>query len=223
MKFYLKLLFHPLLYHLNSVLKIIKLKQKYRTLKIQGIFRAVNCRLGQYNVIAANATLINCNLGDFTIAAKDSLLLNVTMGKFSAAGPGCSIGLPEHPVRKFVSIHNVFYEKRPPCKFTFSDGDYFESYKAVNIGCDVLIGANAIVKQGVTIGHGAIVGAGAVVSKDVAPYSIVVGNPARHIKYRFSPEEIDQLLKLEWWDKDFLWLKENAEFMRDISNLDKMK
>lgn len=68
------------------------------------------------------------------------------------------------------------------------------------IGNDVWVCGNATILSGVTIGHGAVIGNGAVVSRDVAPYSIVVGNPAKHLKYRFSSDIIEQLLEIKWWD-----------------------
>ncbi|MBL1258414.1 CatB-related O-acetyltransferase [Methylocystis sp. Sn-Cys] len=68
------------------------------------------------------------------------------------------------------------------------------------IGSDVWIGRNALIGAGVQIGHGAVIGAGAVVKKDVPPYAIVVGNPARVLKFRFSDPEIEALLEIAWWE-----------------------
>jgi tetrahydrodipicolinate N-succinyltransferase len=73
--------------------------------------------------------------------------------------------------------------------------------------------------DGVTIGDGAIIGAGAVVTKDVPPYAIVGGIPARLIKYRFEPDEIEFLLKLKWWDKDLEWIKNNSKLFNNIKKL----
>lgn len=84
------------------------------------------------------------------------------------------------------------------------------------IGSDVLIMYNAMVLSGVTIGDGAIVGAGAVVTKNVPPYAIVAGNPARVIKYRFSEEKIKVLLKIRWWDWSDDQVKEFEEYFYDI-------
>ena len=70
----------------------------------------------------------------------------------------------------------------------------------INIGNDVFIGMNVTILDGVNIGDGAIIGAGAVVSKDIPPYAIAVGSPIRIIKYRFDQPEIDELLKIKWWD-----------------------
>jgi acetyltransferase-like isoleucine patch superfamily enzyme len=78
---------------------------------------------------------------------------------------------------------------------------WHESTKGpINAGSDVWIGFGATILSGVTIGHGAVIGAGSVVTKDVEPYSIVAGSPARHIRFRFNPTTIKDLLEKAWWD-----------------------
>lgn len=77
---------------------------------------------------------------------------------------------------------------------------YAVSRGDVLVGSDVWLCSNAVILSGVTVGHGAVVAAGAVVSRDVAPYSIVAGNPARHVRWRFSPEVCAALLEVAWWD-----------------------
>jgi acetyltransferase-like isoleucine patch superfamily enzyme len=80
-----------------------------------------------------------------------------------------------------------------PSRDTFRKGGLY-------IGNDVWVGARAVILSGVNIGDGAVIGAGALVAEDVLPYSIVGGVPAKHIKYRFSPEIITELLKIKWWN-----------------------
>jgi acetyltransferase-like isoleucine patch superfamily enzyme len=77
------------------------------------------------------------------------------------------------------------------------------------VGNDVWIGYEALILSGVHIGDGAVIGARTVVAKDVPPYSIVVGNPGKVIKYRFSPEVVEQLLRLKWWDRSEEWINQN--------------
>src|SRR5690606_33580659 len=81
------------------------------------------------------------------------------------------------------------------------------------IGNDVWIGANATIMPGVTIGDGAIIATNATVTKDVAPYAIAGGNPARELKRRFSPEKIEELLKMQWWNWDIEKITGNLEFL----------
>ena len=88
--------------------------------------------------------------------------------------------------------------------------------KKIVIGNDVWIGANVSIMPGVTIGDGAVVGAGAVVTKDVAPYEVVGGVPAHHIKYRFSDKRIQQLLLIKWWNWDTDKVFDNIQYFNDI-------
>ncbi len=83
----------------------------------------------------------------------------------------------------------------------------------VIVGNDVWIGDGAFILSGVTIGDGAVIGARAVVTKDVKPYEIVAGNPAKHIKFRFNQKQIDKLLKIKWWDWDIKKIEENFDLI----------
>ncbi|MDR6756721.1 acetyltransferase-like isoleucine patch superfamily enzyme [Mycoplana sp. BE70] len=87
----------------------------------------------------------------------------------------------------------------------------------ITVGHDVWIGRNALILSGVTIGHGAVIGAGAVVAKDVPPYGIAVGNPAQVVKYRFSPEEIALLLRVQWWSWDDATLQSHQALLTGTS------
>ena len=81
------------------------------------------------------------------------------------------------------------------------------------------IGYNVTILGGVSIGDGAIVAAGAVVTKDVEPYTIVGGVPAKPLKKRFTDEQIEFLLGFKWWEKDREWIKENKDYFLNIENL----
>ncbi|WP_207715004.1 CatB-related O-acetyltransferase [Clostridium estertheticum] len=114
------------------------------------------------------------------------------IGRFCSFAPGVRIGGLNHPT-KWITTHPILYNG----KYNFFD-DKTVKAKSVIIEDDVWIGFDAIILGGVKIGKGAIVGAGSVVTKNVLPYSIVAGNPAKVIKFRFSNEEIDSLLKIDW-------------------------
>lgn len=94
-----------------------------------------------------------------------------------------------------------------------------KNYKvAVKIGNDVWIGTGVLILEGVTIGDGAVVAAGAVVTKDVEPYAIVGGVPAKVIRYRHTEEQRDKLIEFKWWDKDLDWIKNNAELFCNVGD-----
>lgn len=93
------------------------------------------------------------------------------------------------------------------------DKDVNKSKGNVTIGNDVWLADGVLVLSGVTIGDGAVVAARAVVTKDVKPYEIVGGNPAKHIKYRFNEEQISELLKIKWWDWDIEKIKSNLDLI----------
>lgn len=201
-----------------------RLETKYRRqhLKIGYNSFAQNCSFGMYNVVYNDVSLTNVHLGDAAYIANGSTIANTAIGKFCSIGPGVRSGLGVHPTH-FVSTHPIFYSPKKQAGRTFADKEYFKENRPVNIAHDVWIGANAIIADGITIGTGAIIGAGAVVTKDVAPYAIVGGVPARLIRYRFSPDEIDRLLASRWWERDWEWLEKNWRSFHNPSDLFKIQ
>ena len=127
-------------------------------------------------------------------------IANTEIGAFCSIGPDVNIGgLGAHPTR-WISTHPAFYSTRKQSGISFTKIDMFDELKPNKIGNDVWIGARALILDGVTIGDGAIVAAGAVVTKDVPPYAIVGGVPAKLIRTRFEPPVIEALLKWQWWN-----------------------
>jgi hypothetical protein len=124
----------------------------------------------------------------------------------------------DHPSRDFVSTHPAFFSNRGQAGFTFVDSSRYPEFRYadeeqrfyVDIGHDVWIGDGALLMSGITLGTGAIIAAGAVVTKPVKPYCIVGGNPAREIRMRFAPHDVEWLLALAWWDRDEVWLRRHA-------------
>src|SRR5690606_26547707 len=133
-----------------------------------------------------------------------------------------------HPTSDFVSTHPSFFSLSPPIDLKFSEKQLFEEFStpkddsmkySIIIGHDVWIGANVSILDGVTIGNGAIIAANALVNKDVDPYTIVGGVPAKIIKKRFKEEDIEFLNTLAWWNKPISWISENAKFFDNIEKL----
>jgi acetyltransferase-like isoleucine patch superfamily enzyme len=120
------------------------------------------------------------------------------IGSFTSIANGVVIGGGRHPL-EWVGMSPVFYEGRDSVKAKFSVHRR-PPPEPVFIGNDVWIGRNAIILPGVEVGHGAVVGAGAIVTKSVPPYGVVVGCPAKLVKFRFDIETINRLLEIAWWD-----------------------
>ena len=138
--------------------------------------------------IGNNNMLRNCKIGKWCFIGPKGTFNNVEIGNYTCIAPSCQIGGLEHPYRE-ASISPKLYKDKTPRKTT-------------HIGHDVWIAANCIIRQGVTIGDGAVVGAGSFVNKDVPPYAIVFGSPAKLHKYRFDQKTIDELNESHYWEMD---------------------
>ncbi|HEU4708702.1 MAG TPA: CatB-related O-acetyltransferase, partial [Methylophilaceae bacterium] len=145
-------------------------------------FATPDCRFSAHNRIYRRANLRSTSLGRMTYVAEASRIGFADIGAFCSIGPNVLLGgLGCHPVDR-LSTHPAFYSSRLQAGDTFSENDLFEELPRVTVGNDVWIGAGSIVLDGVRIGDGAIIAAGAVVNKDVPPYAIVGGVPARLIR-----------------------------------------
>lgn len=209
---------NPLTLWLNWLVHQWRLEWRNTGLTLGYLSRAVNCTFGRSNVIYDKVFLQDTSLGDFTYVSTGCRLHNTAIGKFGCIGPDVLSGLGTHPSRDFVSVHPAFYSPKNASGLTLASEVHFHEHKLVVIGNDVWIGARATLLDGVAIGNGAVVGAGAVVTKDVPPYAVVGGVPARVIRYRFTPEQIESLEASQWWDWDLDRLKAHHESFRDIED-----
>ncbi len=181
-----------------------------------------NCFINPNTEIKSNChilegvILLNSTVDSFTYIGKKSVIQNAAIGSFCSIASEVCIGLGKHPVEHF-STSTVFYKTQNTLNIKLVDTDLpFKEYEPVNIGSDVWIGARSIILDGVTIGHGAVIAANSVVSKDVAPYSIVGGVPAKIIRYRFSPEKIQSLLDQEWWKWELSKIKSTMSELNNV-------
>lgn len=179
------------------------------------------------NRLTTDVTFLTSSIGYASYIGNRSFIKNTKIGRYTCIATDVMTVAGSHPTSKFVSIHPAFYSTRKQSGFTyvredkFSDFNYIDENQkfTVMIGNDVWIGSGVKIMEGVTIGDGAVVAAGAIVTKDVPPYSIVGGVPAKIIKYRFDGETIKKLLELKWWEKDQAWIKSHADDFDDVEKL----
>lgn len=164
-----------------------------------------NCSLGYYARVADNAEVNNTTVGDYSSIGRYSKITHTVIGKYCAISWDTTINAVSHP-HDHLSVSAFAYV---PSVGNFVDKKKANRHQVVTIKNDVWIGANCVIMPGVTIGNGAIIGSSAVVTSDVPDYAIVVGVPAKIIKYRFSDKEIEKLLAIKWWELDRDVIKEH--------------
>ncbi len=182
--------------YLHSMLSIKKFTHKYisfsafwdsktrftKTTALGGHSRCYNVTIGTYSSIRDRGRAMNTVIGNYTVIAKD-----------------CEIGLGVHPTN-YLTCHSIFYKNSPWAFHPEWVKPVGNIVRITNIGNDVWIGAKSMIMDGVTIGDGVIVAAGSVVTRDVPPFAVVGGAPAKVIKYRFPQEVIDRLEEIQWWN-----------------------
>lgn len=150
--------------------------------------------------IGALVKMERASIGKCSSIGTLSAAYDCEIGKFCSIARECYIGGASHPV-EYVSTSGCFYLKNNYTGVSYNETDYCW-HSHTKIGNDVWLGFRAIVRGGVTIGDGAVVGAGSVVTKDIGPYEIWAGNPAKLIRKRFTDDVVEELLKSEWWNWD---------------------
>lgn len=162
---------------------------------------------------------IGCNvsfsqMGRYSYLGEYTSLSQVEVGSFTSISSGCVIGGGSHPVN-WVAMSPVFQNSGGLMKRKFIRLDY-STHKKTVIGHDVWIGGNCLIKGGVRIADGAVIGMGSVVTKDVGPYEIWAGNPAKLIRKRFDDDTINALLEIQWWNWNESLIAENAALIVNV-------
>lgn len=176
----------------------------------------VHSEAGEWTSIGPGNKLLYSSLGDYSYTMEDVTINYSEIGKFCSIASHACINPVPHPMER-ASQHHMTYRKRD-YEFGEDDAAFFEWRKTnnVKIGHDVWIGHGAIIMKGVTIGTGAVVGSGSVVTKDVPPYTIAAGVPAKPIKRRFNERISARLLEIAWWDWPREMLKERLQELNDV-------
>lgn len=183
----------------------VRYKNRGKNCKIESPFLSLHAELADHvNIPRGCLIYSSVSIGRYTYMQHDCEINNASIGNFCSLGSNVLVGPFEHNIH-FTSLSpRVFREVR--------GGGYNDEPKFTKIGNDVWIGSYVIILDGVTVGDGAVIGAGSVVTKDVPPYSLVVGNPARVIKYRFDDEKIKELIESDWYHWNDNSIKESKLF-----------
>jgi hypothetical protein len=173
--------------------------------------------LGRYTEIGARTAFVESSMDDYSYIVNDSNVIYTTIGKFCSIAAMTRINPGNHPMQRASQSHFT-YRASAYFEDAEDDADFFAWRRStpVTIGHDVWIGHGAIILPGRTIGTGAVVAGGAIVTKDVAPYTIVAGNPARPIRDRFPKPVAERLLRLGWWDWEHARLRAALEDFRAL-------
>jgi len=202
----------PLLGTLKAAVRLRQLRRRFPLSVFHpGSVVSQDSNVGNYSVLFANVGLESANLGAYSYVQSGSLLTNVEVGPFCSIAGGVIVGLASHPMH-LVSTSPVFYDCEQPLPRFFTRERLVTTHlPRTIINADVWIGQNAMIKAGINIGVGAVVGAGAIVTRDVPPYTIVTGIPARPTRTRFSQDICRRLLESRWWERSDAELERLAE------------
>jgi phosphonate metabolism protein (transferase hexapeptide repeat family) len=172
--------------------------------------RIRNSRIGAWTALGAHTSLVESSFGDYSYTAGDVQIIYSEVGKYCSIANSVRINPGNHPQWR-VTQHHMTYRRVQYGLGQEDDAEFFQWRRdhRCMIGHDVWIGHGAIIMPGVRVGTGAIIGSGAVVTKDIGPYEVAVGVPAKVIKRRFEAPVIGQLLASEWWNWDREQLEKN--------------
>ncbi|WP_163850911.1 chloramphenicol acetyltransferase [Pseudooceanicola aestuarii] len=174
-------------------------------------------RFGRYVEIGQGSRLAHSEIGDYSYCDRFADIANATVGKFSNIASYVRIGATDHPLDR-AALHHFMYRSEDLWDDAENDAAFFARRRARRavIGHDTWLGHAAMIKPEVTVGHGAVVAAGAVVTRDVPPYVIVAGTPARILRPRLAEPLAERLIALAWWDWPHTALRTALEDFRAL-------
>ena len=183
-----------------------------------------NCELGQFTDVAERVVMAETTLGDYSYVERHTEIIYATIGRFCAVASDVRINALNHPMER-ISQHKITYRPNEYFLFAKVDKEFRDERKAavVEIGHDVWIGHGAIILPGLKIGPGSVIAAGAVVTKDVEPFAVVAGVPAKRIKWRFKKSIREQIITLSWWNWTHDKLATAVDDMRKMTVEDFLK
>lgn len=169
-----------------------------------------NTKFDENAFIAHHASCVDVSIGRFSSVGRYSKIRLAEIGKYCSISWDTTIGAVEHPLDR-ISTCALTYKS----EYSVVNKDKYYPQKKTIIGNDVWVGCNVVILSGVHVGDGAVIGSGAVVTKDVSPYSIVAGVPAKEIRKRIEPDLIPKMQELEWWNWDVEDIKNNVDLFEE--------
>ncbi len=173
----------------------------------------INSSIHRTSKVESGSHIVNSTMDRYSFCGYDCKIINCNIGSFCSIADGVIIGGAMHPI-EWVSTSPVFYYGKDSVKKKFAEYER-PADKTTTIGSDVWIGDRAIIKAGVKIADGVVIGMGSVVTKDIEPYEIWAGNPAKFIRKRFDEETIARLLELKWFNLDDEAILKYAQAIRN--------
>lgn len=171
-----------------------------------------------FTEVGHGSRIANSRFGAYSYCDRFCDIANTTVGKFANIASFVRIGATDHPLDR-ASLHHFMYRSASYWPEALDDADWFahRASRRAFIGHDTWIGHNAQIKPGITVANGAVVASGAIVTRDVVPYSIVAGVPAKPVRARLSPALADRVQALGWWDWDHTALGAALQDFRQLS------
>ena len=175
-----------------------------------------DCFFGEYVEIGSNNNIQDTIINDYSYTSENCQIIHSHIKKFVNIASYVRLNPSQHPM-SWASQHHIQYRKEM-FGFGVDDESFFDwrREQRVEVGNDVWLGHNVVIMGSVTIGDGAVIGSSSVVTKDIPPFAIAVGNPARIIRYRFDEKIIESLQNIAWWNWEQKKIKNTNENLKNI-------